>query len=158
MIVLHGIFIKKFIEENDLNPLYCVILPGYIWEAGMKNAKIRLQTLQNKDMILLFQNIIRGGINSFLGDRNVKSDKNKKTLYIDATILYGWAMIQSLPNDEIKVDEKVLTKDIFNTEDDSDIGYILEFCLQYPGKRTKRKFAQIVLRIKLVLKINLVII
>ena len=30
-------------------------------------------------------------------DRYVKSDENKKILYIDANNLYGWAMSQPLP-------------------------------------------------------------
>ena len=36
-------------------------------------------------MILLFENNIRGGLSSVLGDSYVKSDVSKKTIYIDAT-------------------------------------------------------------------------
>ena len=73
--------------------MYCVlVLPGYTWECGLKYTNIKLQTLQDKDMILLLENNIRGGISSVMGDRYVKSDDNKKILYIDANNLYGWAM------------------------------------------------------------------
>ena len=56
-------------------------------------------------MTLLFENNIRGGISSVMGDRYVKSDEEKKILYIDANNLYGYAMCQYLPYDEIKIDE-----------------------------------------------------
>ena len=35
-----------------------------------------------------------------MGDRYVKSDENKKILYIDANNLYGHSMSQPLPVDE----------------------------------------------------------
>ena len=77
-------FIKISIEEYGINPLYCVNVPGYTWQCGMKYADIKLQTLQIKDMILLLENIIRGCISSVMGVRHVESDENKKILYVDA--------------------------------------------------------------------------
>ena len=76
-------FVKISVEEYGINPLYCVSLPGYTLQCGLKNNGIILQTLQDKDMILLLENNIRGGISSVMGDRYIKSDKNKKILYID---------------------------------------------------------------------------
>ena len=107
-------------------------LPGYTWQCGMKYTGINLQTLQDKDMILLLENNIRGCISSVMGDRYIKSDKNKKILYIDANNLYGWAMSESLPYDEIKLDNNVNLEDILNTPDYSDIGYFVEVDLKYP--------------------------
>ena len=40
-----------------------------------------------------------------MGDGYVKSDDSKKLLFIDANSLYVWAMSESLPYDEIKIDE-----------------------------------------------------
>ena len=48
-------------------------------------------------MIFLIENNIRGGISSVMGDRYVKSDENKKILYMKATNLYGYSMSQMLP-------------------------------------------------------------
>ena len=92
-------FIKVSVTEFDINPLYCVSLPGYTWQCGLKYTGINLQTLQDKDMILLLENIIRGGISSVMGDRYIKSNENKKILYIDANISYGHSMSQPLPFD-----------------------------------------------------------
>ena len=125
-------FIKKSVEEFGINPLYCVSLPGYTWQCGMKYTDINLQTLQDKDMILLLENNIRGGISSIMGDRYIKSDKNKKILYIDANNLYGHSMSQYLPYDEIKFDNNIKLEDILNTPDDNDIGYFIEVDLTYP--------------------------
>ena len=96
-------FRKVSVEEFDINPLYCVSLPGFIWQCGFKNTVINLQALQDKDFILLIENIIRGAISSVLGDRYIISDDTKKILYVDANIFYGWAMSQSLPYDEIEI-------------------------------------------------------
>ena len=83
-------------------------------------------------MILLLENNIRGGISSVMGDRYVRSDENKKILYIDANNLYGHSMSELLPYDEIKFDRNVELEDVLNTPDDSDIGYFVEADLIYP--------------------------
>ena len=125
-------FIKVSVNKFDINPLYCVSLPGYIWQCGLKYTGIELQTLQDKDMISLLENNIRGGISSVMGDRYVKSDEDKKKLYADANNLYGHSMSQSLPYDEIKFDKSVKLEDILNTPDDSDIGFFIEVDSTYP--------------------------
>ena len=123
--------IKVSINEFRINPLYCVSLPGYTWQCGLKYTGINLQTLQDNDMILLIENNIRGGVSSIMGDRYIKSDDNEKILYIDAINLYGHSMSQYLPYDEIKF-YNVTLEDILNTPDDSDIGYFVEVDLKYP--------------------------
>ena len=125
-------FIKISIEEYKINPLYFVSLPGYTWQCGLKYTGINLQTLQDKDMILLLENNIRGGISSVMGDRYIRSDENKKILYIEANNLYGHSMSEPLPYDEIKFDNNIKIEDILNTPDDSDIGYFIEADLIYP--------------------------
>ena len=64
-------FVKVSVNEFSINPLYCVSLPGYTWQCGSKYTGKNLQTLQDKDMILLLENNIRGGISSVMGDRYV---------------------------------------------------------------------------------------
>ena len=131
-------FVKVSFEEYGINPLYCVSLPGYTYQCALKYTDIKLQTLQDKDLILLIENNIRGGISSVMGDRYVKSDENKKISYMDATNLYGHSMSQFLPYDEIEMwhghPDKYWNwlEEILNTPDDSDIGYFLEVDLKYP--------------------------
>ena len=131
-------FIKVSFNEFEVNPLNCVSLPGYTWQCGLNFTGINLQTLQHKNMVLLLENNIRGGISSVMGDRYIRSDENKKILYIDATILYGHSMSQPLPFDELKFDNNVKLEDLINTPDDSNVGYFIEVDLTYP-KNIKEK-------------------
>ena len=124
--------IKVSVNEFGINPLYCVSLPGYTWQCGLKYTGKDLQTLRDKDMTFLLENIIRGGISSVMGDRYVKSNEIKKILYIDAINLYGHSMSQPIPYDETKFEKNVKLKDIINTPDDSDFGYFIEVDLKYP--------------------------
>ena len=59
-------------KEFGINPLYCVSLPGYTFECGLKYINRLLETLQDKDTILSLENNIRGGISSVMGDRYIK--------------------------------------------------------------------------------------
>ena len=116
-------FIKVSQNEFRISPLYCVSLPGYTSECGLKFTNIKIQTLQDKDMVLLLENGIRGGISGVMGDRYVESDKNKKILNGDANNLYGLAMSQWLPYDDIKFEtENGCLEEILNTSDDNDKG------------------------------------
>ena len=67
-----------------------------------------------------------------MGDRFVKSNENEKILCKDANILYGWAMSEYIPYDEIKFDRNDKLEDILNTPDDSNIGYFIGVDLKYP--------------------------
>ena len=68
-------FIKISFEEYGIVPLYCVSLPGYTWQCGLRYTDSKIQTLQDKDLILTLGNNIRRGICSVMGDRYVKSDE-----------------------------------------------------------------------------------
>ena len=100
-------FVKISVNEYGINPLHYVSLPGYTWQCGLRYTGTNLQTLQDKDMILLLENNIRGGISSVMGDRYVQSDENKKILYVNANNLYCHSMSQPLPFDELKFDNNV---------------------------------------------------
>ena len=79
-------------------------------------------------MIFLIETDIRGGISSVMGDRYVKSDENKKILYMVATNLYGHSMSQMLPYDEIQMwhghPDLYMNwlEQILNTPDNNEIG------------------------------------
>ena len=148
-------FIEVSVNEFGITPLYCVSLPGYTWECGLKYTGINLQTLQDKDLILTLENNIRGGISGVEGDRYVKSDENKKIMYIDANNLYGHSMSQPLPYDEIEIwlgDPDLYMnwlEKILNTPDESDIGYFVEADLRYPDVlKEKQRIFHFVLKIK----------
>ena len=55
-------FVRLSFEDYGINPPYCVSLPGYKYQCALKYTDIKLQTFQDKDLILLIENNIRGGI------------------------------------------------------------------------------------------------
>ena len=61
---------------------------------------------------MVIEKILRGGISSVLQDRYVKSDANKKILYVDATNIYGWAISDSYLLKQQKFDKNVNFEDI----------------------------------------------
>ena len=91
MLVFLADVIEKFVEvslkEYGINPLYCVSLSGYTYQCALTYTVIKLQFLQDEDLILLLENNIRGGISSVMGDRYVKSDENKR-FYIRMLLIY----------------------------------------------------------------------
>ena len=109
-----------FLINHDIDPAYCYSAPGLTWQCGFKHTKINLDLLTNYDMLLMFENGIRGGCSGVLGDRYVKAnnkyvpldstklttqseDSNeKRTKQCQSNNLYGWAMSQKLPTGDFK--------------------------------------------------------
>ena len=119
--------------------MYSYSLPGYTWKAGLKLTNIELDYIKCKELLLLLENNIRGGISSVMGDRHVQSDENKQILYTDANNLYGWAMSQYLPTSEFEKlqlpEEYILeqiVEDLLQIPDDNEFGYFIECDLEYP--------------------------
>ena len=62
-------------------------------------------------------------------DENIEGEY---VFYIDANILYGWAMSQYLHAYDIKLNNDITLETNFNTGDNDDIGYMVECDLTYP--------------------------
>ena len=124
-------FLKVSTEKYRINPFYCVSLPGYTNQCALKFTDLKLQTLQDKDLILLIEINISGCISSIMGDGSVKADDNKKLLYADATNLYVHSRSPMLPYDENKFQKVICLEERLNTADDNEIGYFLEVDLKY---------------------------
>ena len=138
-------FVEKSTLEYGINPWYSYSLPGYTWIAGLKLTKIKLDFIKDKQLLLLLDNNIRGGISSVMGPRFIESNENTKLLYIDANNLYGWAMSQYLPTGDFKKMQNChgtydctlmneITEDILNTPDGNEFGYFIECDLEYPAE------------------------
>ena len=132
-------FVESSTREYEIKLLYSYSLPGYTWKAGLKLTDIKLVFIKDKNLLLLLENNIRGGISSVMGDRHVQSDENKQILYIDANELYGWAMSQYLPTRELKklqlpenYSQDQLVEDLLQIPDDNEYGYFIECDLEYP--------------------------
>ena len=132
-------FIQSSIKSYGINPLYSYSLPGYTWKVGLKQTKIKLDFIKEKELLLLLENNIRGGISSVMGDRYVESSENKQILYIDANNLYGWAMSQPLPTGEFEritfpedYTQDQIIEDLLQIPDDNESGFFIECEIYYP--------------------------
>ena len=118
-------FRNTCLEVYELDPVHFLSLPGLAWQACLKKTSMKLELLTDYNMLLMVEEGIRGRICHSIHR------------YAKANNLYGWAMSQKLPVNNInwvknksKIDEK-FTK---NYDEDSDKGYIFEVDVEYPRR------------------------
>ena len=132
------------LKEYDLDPTYFVSTPSLAFEAMLKVTKAKIELFTDIDMVLMTEKAIRGGLtqvirkhiranNKYLPSYD-KSKKNVSLQYLDASNLYGYAMIQKLPLDGYKWGNVSMFTDDFvkNYDINSDKGYLLEVDVEYP--------------------------
>ena len=100
-------------ENYDLDPCWYYTAPGLAWDACLKHTGINLELLTDPDMLLFFEQGIRGGIsmittrygqanNKYMGDKFDETKPSKYITYLDDNNLYGWAMSKKLPTHGFK--------------------------------------------------------
>ena len=55
-------FRNKFIEKYELDPAYFLSAPGLTWQACLKKIGVELELLTDRNMLLMFEEGIRGRI------------------------------------------------------------------------------------------------
>ena len=139
-------FINKCLDYYGLDPCHYVSCPGLSWDAMLKMTKIKLDLILDIDMHLFVEKGMRGGF-SYTGKIYSKANnkymeyydsgkESKYITYLDANNLYGWAMSQYLPYSGSKwLSQKEISDFYLNSvSENSSIGYILEFDLEYPSE------------------------
>ena len=140
-------FRNMCIKVYELNPAHFLSLPGLAWQACLKKTNVKLELLNDYDMLLMVKEGIRGGICHSIhryakaNNKYMKNyDKSKESSYIqylDANNLYGWAMPHELPVNGfkwVKTISKIDEEFIKNYDKDRDKGCILEVDVKYPRK------------------------
>ena len=105
-------FRKTCLKHYKLDPCHYHTAPGLAWDACLKETKQNLQLLKDYDMLMMFEQGIRGGIshiskryatanNKYMKDFD-ESKPSSFIQYLDANNLYGWAMSQKLPTHGFK--------------------------------------------------------
>ena len=137
-------FRNTALKTFKLDPCYFVSTPGLAWESCKKLTNQKLELLTDMDMILLFEEGIRGGITQSVtkyATANNKYmstyDKNKPSnfiQYLDANGLYGAAMLRPLPTGNFEwVDPKEYNEEtIKNIDIMGQKGYLFEVDIEYP--------------------------
>ena len=139
-------FKDKCIKIYELDSAHFVSAPGLAWEACLKKTGVNLELLTDIDMLLMVEEVIRGGMfqalysytkaNSKYMNNNDKSIESSY-MYLDANNLHGWAMSQKLPVDGFKWINDLSQFNagfIKKYDKNSDIGYFLEVDVEYLKK------------------------
>ena len=119
-------------KAYGINPLYSYSTPSFTWKAGLKLTRVKLDYITDVELRLLLENNMRGGPSSCVGSRYVKRGE-RKIVYEDLNILYGWSMSQYLPTGVfrgIKVTGSSV-KSILRTPDNYEHGFLIECDLEY---------------------------
>ena len=132
------------IEIYVLDLAHFLSAPGLAWQACLKKTKINLELLTDIDMLLMFEEGIRGGMcqtiqryaeanNKYMKNYN-KNKPSSYLMYLDANNLYGWAMCKKLPINEFEwIHPEDYTEDTIKIYDNNDeYGAILEVDIEYP--------------------------
>ena len=120
--------------------LFIVFVYAYLF----RYTGIRIELITDPTMFLMVEKGIRGGLsvvshkyakanNEFLPDYNPE-EALSHCVYLDANNLYGWAMSQKMPYQNLQwlTSDELTDFDYSQVSDDSDRGYILEVDLTYP--------------------------
>ena len=95
-------FRDKCLEIYELDPAHFLSAPGLAWQACLKKTQVELELLTDNDMLLMFEEGIRGGMcqathrcakanNKYMNNHD-KINESSFLEYLDANNLYGWAM------------------------------------------------------------------
>ena len=123
-------------NKYNLDPAHYYTAPGLARDAALKKTEVELELLSDPDMLLMFENGIRGGVstvvtrygksnNKYMGDSYDPSKPTKYITYLDANNLYGWAVSKPLPTHGFKWME---LNELENWKNDS---CVLEVDLEY---------------------------
>ena len=140
-------FRDKCLEIYELDRAHFLSAPGLAWQACLKKTQVELELLTDNDMLLMFEEGIRGGMcqathryakanNKYMNNHD-KNEESSYLEYLDANNLYRWAMSHKLPVRNFKCIEKgdiskfneAFIKDY---DENSDKGYIFEVDVKYP--------------------------
>ena len=137
-------FRKTCLKHYKLDPCHYYTAPDLAWDACLKETKQKLQLLKDYDILMMFEQGIRGGISHISKRYATANNKYMKDFdetkpssfiqYLDANNLYGWAMSQKLPIKGFKwidVDKSKVLKLL--EKKDTNIGFIFEVDLDYPS-------------------------
>ena len=139
---MYEAFRDTCLKHYQLDPAHFYTSPGLAWKACLKHTGIKLELLTDPDMLLMFEQGIRGGItqavriyasvnNKYMGDKFNPNEDTAYLQYLDVNNLYGWAMSQPLPTGRYKCVD-VNPNEISELATRTDKGYILEVDVSYP--------------------------
>ncbi|MCP4457066.1 MAG: hypothetical protein GY816_03415, partial [Cytophagales bacterium] len=137
-------FRKLTLEEDKLDPVNFVGIPGLTWAAAFKYTNAKIDLLQDESMYEFFESGIRGGcsfVNKHYLHRNSPDDddydankEHVELLYTDSNNLYGNALSMKLPQRDFQWVDNPENINIPALDINGDTGYVFEVDLHIPAK------------------------
>ena len=133
-----------------MNPAHFLSAPGLAWQACLKKTNIKLELLTDRNMLLMIEEGIWGGICQAIHHYATANNKymknyNKNIIlaflqYLHANNLYGWAMSKKLPVGKFEwMHPSDYTEDhIKNYDNNDEYGAILEVDIEYPQELSNK--------------------
>ena len=95
-------------KHYGLDPAWYFFASGLAQDAILRITKVQIELLSDPDMLLMIESDIRGGIatishrhananNEYMAGEFDPVKESKFISYLDANILYDWAMLKQLP-------------------------------------------------------------
>ena len=135
-------FRQKTLEQDGLDPVHFVSLPGLTFLSAFKMTGEHIDLLNDLEMYTFFERGIRGGmtfVNKHIVRRESIAHNHVECIqhlsYIDQNNLYGSSLSKPLPHSEFSWVEDLsgFTNDfILNLDEKGEWGYTLEVNLDYP--------------------------
>ncbi|KAF4520795.1 hypothetical protein B566_EDAN002371 [Ephemera danica] len=139
------------LHAYELDPCWYYTAPSLAWDAALKYTGVKLDLVQDLEIIEMVERGIRGGVaqctKRFAVARNKYTEEKPRPgcepnyiAYLDANNLYGWAMCHALPTGNFKLVKLDYDEDEFNIDrlmamrKDSPRGCIFEVDMEYPGQ------------------------
>ncbi|XP_050535022.1 uncharacterized protein LOC126902042 [Daktulosphaira vitifoliae] len=134
-------FRKESLTNYKLDPAHYFSCPALSFDAMLKYTDAYIELLTDPDMLLMFEMGIRGGLTQ-VNQRYARANHpdvpdynpdlpHKYLQYLDATNLYGTAMMEPIPFGYFEWSTATL-EEVLNTPDDGDYGYLVEIDAHYP--------------------------
>ena len=126
---------RKTTKQNfDLDPTKFLSTPHLGFNSMLKFTGIKLELFQDREMLDMIRNSIRGGISTITKRYADTNDDSSQIVYLDCCNLYGYALSRSLPVGDFRwmTTEEISSFDPFALTPDSPYGFILECDLSYP--------------------------
>ena len=136
-------FRNMFKKICELDPEKFHSVPGLAWQAALKKTKVKVGLLTDIDALIIITKGIRRGIYYSIyeypktNSKYIKDFESSYIQYWNVNNLYGWAMSQKLPVNNLNGSKILLnlikiSQKYYNEENDE--GYLFEVDSQYLEK------------------------
>ena len=136
---------KQCLTDYEVDPAQSYTLPNFAWDAMLLETGIELELLHGEDLYNMIEKGLRGGmVQSTYKDVGEDYDRTKPASYIsylDANNLYGLAMCEKQPYENIKcVKDNFTEGDIkYYNSDYSSKGYVIDVGTENKSERMSRQ-------------------